>query len=168
MWASKSRASASSHTARRWAGAVSPTSRAPTTATWPSDSPRRRSFPSKPSSTSIWKRVREPAVLSHGYLPGIYCSSGLGNFVATKVPAAVGNPAAMSNVWIFDTNKHQSASVGNPFPTDQAHDPKMSGFAKATAWQYAHKHFVRVPTTNQPLEVDLNTSIRKDPGRPGP
>ncbi|HZF34710.1 MAG TPA: glycoside hydrolase domain-containing protein [Candidatus Angelobacter sp.] len=111
-----------------------------------------------------WSRT----VLSHGYLPGIYCSSGLGNFVATKVPAAVGNPAAMSNVWIFDTNKHQSASVGNPFPTDQAHDPKMSGFAKATAWQYAHKHFVRVPTTNQPLEVDLNTSIRKDPGRPGP
>jgi hypothetical protein len=111
-----------------------------------------------------WSRT----VLSHNYIPGIYCSSGLGNFIATKIPAAVGNPAAMSNVWIFDARRFGGATLSNPFPTDQAHDPMMSGFAKATAWQYKHKHFLPVPTTNGTLEVDLNTSIRKDPGRPGP
>jgi hypothetical protein len=104
-----------------------------------------------------WSRT----VTSHGFVPGIYCSSGFGKSISTAIPA-------MSNVWVFDTNRFGLATVSSPFPTDQAHDPMMSGFAKATAWQYKHKHPLAVPTTGQTLEVDLNTSIRKDPGRPGP
>jgi len=107
-----------------------------------------------------WSRT----VLSMNYLPGIYCSSMLGATISSKIASTVGNTNAMSNVWIADTNKHKSDTLKNPFPADGAFHPSLSGFAKATVWQYAHHRTITVPVAGTSLRVDFNSSIRKDPG----
>lgn len=111
-----------------------------------------------------WSRT----LLSMNYLPGIYCSSMLGEKISTKMETMVGN-GAMSHVWIADTNKHQHDKLSNPFPADQAFHPNMSGFAKATAWQYVHHRPLRVDVPGAlTVTVDFNSAVRKDPGRPAP
>ena len=36
------------------------------------------------------------------------------------------------------------------------------------SWQYAPQKTIHVPKTNQLIPVDVNSSMRKDPGRPAP
>lgn len=104
-------------------------------------------------------------VLARQFTPGIYCSSGFGALISTTMATRLGTASAMSSVWIADTNKHQHERFADPFPSDGLYHPSMSGFGKATAWQYAHQKTIHVPKTRQPIPVDVNSSIRKDPGR---
>jgi hypothetical protein len=114
------------------------------------------------SYLEAWSRT----VLARQFTPGIYCSSGFGALVSTTMAKRLGSANAMSSVWIADTNKHQHESFADPFPSDGLYHPSVSGFAKATAWQFAHQKTIRVPATKQPIPVDMNSSIRKDPAVP--
>lgn len=88
------------------------------------------------------------------YLPGVYCSHLLADYVAAAIPGARIWTVKVATVATHDTDYGQSF----PLP-----DPHASGFAYAYAWQ--HEQNAKITFSPPELVVDLSSAILADPSR---
>lgn len=88
-----------------------------------------------------------------GFNPGIYCSHGMADDVATSVRFA--------RIWAFKVPTVDRTEATAPFPSD---DPSGSGYPQATLWQARQN--VHITGPGYDLVVDLDTSNMADPSEP--
>jgi Domain of unknown function (DUF1906) len=93
-------------------------------------------------------------IRARGFLPGVYCSHLLADYVASAVPGA--------RIWVVkvQTTAEHDTDYGQSFPLS---DPHASGFQYAYAWQYEQN--ARITFTPPELVVDLSCAILADPSR---